>query len=178
MSVQISGMPSALDIPAAPAGLPEDVANRWHEIYRDALTSAIHKEMESKPTQHDFTHARQAAHAAACVLLETPELHSYAEAMALDQWHFILRTPSTDGELLNVVTRHGDKYTFIIPPSAPSGIPAADASRWQGAYLRVMGERLKGRRAETDSTSHDFYLAKTAARDAANKTLEKRENGQ
>ena len=169
MSVQASGMPSALDIPPAPAGLPEDVANKWREIYLNALTSGIHKEMERKPRQHDFTEARQAAHAAANVLLETPELHSYAEAMALDQWHFILRAPSADGELLNAVTRHGEKYVFVIPPPAPDGLAADDARKWQETYLRVMDERLKGTRAGTDSTSHDFRLAKAAAREIAGK---------
>ena len=171
MSVQVSGVPSALDIPPAPAGLPQDVATKWREVYRAVLESAIHREMERKPHNHDFTDARQAAHAAANVLLETPELHSCAEVMALADWHFVLRAPSADGELLNVVTRHGDKYTFIIPAAAPASLSARDAKRWQAAYLSVMNEKLKGTRAENDSASHDFFLATQAACAAADQAL-------
>lgn len=89
--------------PIGRASLPEDVKEEWRQAYHLAYG----------------THEQKCA-LADSVVLHTPTIRSYEEAMALEPWHFILRESTPDGKTLRVVTRHGDKYLLPIPQSAGS----------------------------------------------------------
>jgi hypothetical protein len=101
-----------IDIPAAQANLPETVEKKWKEAYQVAFKEAQNDWPDDPPTQ------KQQALREANRVLKTPELTSYSHAASLEEWHFVLRAPSTDGKTLRVVTRHGKKYTFPIPAKA------------------------------------------------------------
>jgi hypothetical protein len=112
-----------IEVPSAPAGLPQDVREKWEAAYADAFRKSQPKgdysDMEISRQHTEAHHARRKADAIreANRILHTPELTSYAQAMSLEAWHFVLREPSGDGKTLRVVTRHGKKYYFPIPDS-------------------------------------------------------------
>ena len=110
-----------IEIPAAPAGLPPALEKRWKAAYEAAFKEA----QDESPD--DLTTQRQLALREANRLLKTPELESYEQVMKLEEHHFVLREPSTDGKTLRVVTRHGKKYKFPIP--AKSQKPAGDDAK-------------------------------------------------
>ena len=101
-------MTSTISIPAAPGGLPDDIATQWQEAYAKAFEAAMER------WAHDPDRVSRTASEVAGMLLATPDLGSYEEAMALPAWHFVLRAPSADGKTLRVVTRHGKPYTFPV----------------------------------------------------------------
>jgi hypothetical protein len=98
-----------LAIPAAPRGLPDDVVEKWKARYAEEYREA------EQDWPHDTDRHKSMALHAANRTLHTPELTSYEQAKSLEDWHFILREPSEDGNTLRVVTRHAKKYTFAIP---------------------------------------------------------------
>jgi hypothetical protein len=100
---------TAIEIPAAPSGLPAALEKKWKAAYEAAFREA----QEESPD--DLTTQRQLALRDANSLLKTPELTSYSHALDVEDHHFVLRAPSADGKTLRVVTRHGKKYTFPIP---------------------------------------------------------------
>ena len=101
-----------IEIPAAPANLPQAVEEKWKAAYEAAFAEAQNDWPDDPPTQ------KQQALREANRVVKTPELTSYSQTMGLEDWHFALREPSKDGKTLRVVTRHGKKYTFPIPPKA------------------------------------------------------------
>ena len=98
-----------IEIPAAPANLPEAVEKKWKEAYAAAFKEAQNDWPDDVPTQ------KQQSLREANRVVKTPELTSYSHAASLEEWHFVLRAASADGKTLRVVTRHGKKYTFPIP---------------------------------------------------------------
>lgn len=106
-------------VPAAPAGLPADVAEKWRAAFAQVLGARLAHEI-SRNHATALDEAKKVAYSAANELLRTPELKSYEDAMALPVWHFLQREPSSDGDTLRVVTRHGDKYTFPISQKGES----------------------------------------------------------
>jgi hypothetical protein len=101
-----------IEIPAPPTELPLAVQEKWKETYEVAF-----KEAEIDWPHDDAKHRHYALHAANRTL-RTPDLTSYDQTIALEEWHFVLRAPSDDGKTLRVVTRHAKKYTFPIPEKA------------------------------------------------------------
>jgi hypothetical protein len=107
-----------IEIPAAPAGLPKAVEKKWKETYAAAFKEA----QDESPD--DLTQQRQLALRDANRILKTPEITSYKQAMEIEDWHFVMREPSANGDTLRVVTRHGKKYNLAIPAKAQK--PADD----------------------------------------------------
>ncbi len=100
-----------IDVPQAPANLPDKVKTKWEAAYRDAFTEAQRDEPE-----HSALWAGRALRAANKVL-HFAEPATYDQAMALEDWQFIHRDVAQDGKSLNVVTIHGQKYSFPVQAS-------------------------------------------------------------
>ena len=98
-----------IEIPEPHPGLPAEVQKKWKAVYAAAFAEAQNDWPE------DSTMQKQESMRAANKILRVPDPTSYAEAMKLEDWHFILRAPSDDGKTLRLVTRHAKKFTFPIP---------------------------------------------------------------
>ena len=118
-------MEDEIQIPAAHPDLPEAVQQKWKTAYRNAYLAsraswqkAAQIAVEHGGNTNKETQWHRDGLLAANAILSTPKLSSYEQAMKLEDWHFVLRAPSSDGKTLRIVTRHGDAYTFPIPVPA------------------------------------------------------------
>ncbi|MFL6313722.1 MAG: hypothetical protein ACJ71W_16620 [Terriglobales bacterium] len=111
------------DIPAAPGGIPPEVQKRWRDAYSAAFINSRNKykravgvaaEHSGHTSKDPMEWSRDGLYAAAEVV-STPKITSYEQAIEMEDWHFMLRSPSADGKTLRIVTRDGDKYILPIP---------------------------------------------------------------
>jgi hypothetical protein len=109
-----------IEIPDAPAGLPDKVAKEWKKTYEASFKEAQNDFPDDTITQKEMA-LRDANR-----ILKTPELTSYSQAMSLDDWHFVRREHDKDGKTLRVTTRHGKKFYFDVPAKTQKAI--ADAT--------------------------------------------------
>jgi hypothetical protein len=98
-----------VEIPAPHAGLPDSVQKKWKLAYAQGFKDA----QDDFP--EDAVQQKQAALRAANKTLRVEDPTNYGEAMKLEDWHFVRRSPSEDGKTLHVVTRHGKLFSFPIP---------------------------------------------------------------
>ena len=100
-----------ITIPQPPSGLPKDVEFKWKQAYVLAF-----KDSQASDPENPGAWSQPATREANKVL-RVPEPQSFGDAMNLADWMVMHREQkkTKDGVVLNVVTRHGKKFSFPVP---------------------------------------------------------------
>jgi hypothetical protein len=108
-------MAKEINVPAAPAVLPEDLRKKYASTY-----TAAFKEAKADDENASDGDCHQAARKEANRLLRVAEPTTHAEATKLPKWH-VHHSKEEDG-VLKIVTIDGKKYKFDVPkkPAPPA----------------------------------------------------------